>query len=83
MFLELDIKSNIGEDEKYKFETIKDSTINNKAVKSKLAKLYYLVFKKSYLENESIWELGLAIIHLQKFISIFYKHYSKKPIATS
>lgn len=62
--LELKLELNIREDKEYKVEAMKYSTIDTKIAVANLSKLYYLVSLKYYLEDESIWEPGSAIMHL-------------------
>lgn len=49
----LELEFNTRKDEKYEIEAIKDNTVYNKAAKSQSLGLYYLVFFKSYSEDES------------------------------
>ena len=76
---------NVGDNsEEYKVEAIWDSAVY--AIESKsghLPELYYLVAWKGYPEEENIWEPVLAVQHLNKLISLFHKHYLKKPTPTS
>ena len=78
---ELDAGDNSGE---YKMEAIWDSAVHARESESGyLPSLYYLVFWKSYPEEENTWEPALAVQHLGKLISLFHKDYSNKPTATS
>lgn len=81
--LELEPEFNVEEDKKYKVEAIKSSAIYAEVVKGQLPGLYYLVFWRGDLEDESIWKSISAILYLQKMISTFYKDYSEKPKAIS
>lgn len=77
--LELDVKKN----KEYEVETIKDSAVYVKAVKSQLLKVYYLVSWIDYLKDKSIWEPASAVLHLWKMVSSFHKGRLKKPIVVS
>ena len=73
-----------NESGKYKVEAIWDSAVYTKESKSgHLLGLYYLVFGKGYLEETNIWEPALAIQHLKKLISSFYKYHPNKPTTIS
>ena len=74
---------NIGDNKEYKIKTISKNKIYAKKTVGQLSRLYYLIFSKNYIEEESIWESVLAIICLYKIISIFYNNYSEKPILIS
>lgn len=60
-----------------------DSKVYANKSESHLLGLYYLVSWKGYLEEENIWEPVLAIQHLWKLVTTFYKKHLKKPMATS
>lgn len=63
-------------------ETINDGTVYQEASKAPLSGWYYFVSWKAYLKNESFWWLVLAVPHLYKMQSIFYKNGQEKLIAT-
>ena len=65
----------------YEVEAICDSAVYATESAGHLLGLYYLVFWKSYPEKENTWEPALAIQHLKKPISLFYKDHPDKPIA--
>lgn len=52
--LELELKLDVKENKEYKVETIKNSAVYVKAVKSQLPKVYYLVSWIGYLKDKSI-----------------------------
>ncbi len=71
-------------DKEYVVGAIIDNAVyGQQANNNQMSRLYYLVLWKGYLEEENTWKLSLAIIHLRKLISTFYKEYPKKPTATS
>ena len=73
-----------GDDEEYKVEGIWNSVVY--AMESEaghLPRLYYLVYWKSYPEEESTWEPTSAMHHLQKLLSKFHRENPTKPTATS
>ena len=73
-----------GEDSKeYKVRAIWDNAVYARKSGSLLPGLYYLVAWKGYSKEENTWELVLAVQHLRKLISSFYKDHSEKPTATS
>ena len=79
-------KLDAGDNErsKYKVKAIQDSAVYSKESKlGYLPEFYYLVSWKGYLVKENIWKPALAIQHLRKLISSFYKDYLIKPIVTS
>lgn len=67
----------------YRVKGIWDSAIYAREFEGHLLDFYYLVFWKSYSEEENTWEPTLVVQHLCKLISIFYKNHSEKPIVTS
>ena len=70
-------------DKKYKVEAIQDSAVYAKEADGHLLRLYYLIAWKGYLEEENTWEPSLAVMHLQKIVSTFYKNHPEKPTAIS
>ena len=83
LFSEPEPKFDTGNNKEYEVEVIIDSVIYAKEAKKHLLDLYYLVFWKGYLEEESTWEPFFAVIHLQKMIFTFHKNHPEKPTATS
>ena len=79
--IEFDAGNNDSRD--YKVETIWDSAVYAKESKDYLPGLYYLVSLERYPEKENTRELGLAVQHFRKLISLFHKNYFDKPTATS
>ena len=78
------MKLNAGNNEEHEIEAIWDSAIYaQKSESSHLPGLYYLLFWKGYSKKENTWELALAVQHLKKLISLFYKDHPNKPTATS
>ena len=53
-----------GNDKKYKFNNIWDSTVYSKELVGQLSGLYYLVSWKSYPKEKNTWKPVLAIQHL-------------------
>ena len=53
------------------------------SVSSHLPGLYYLVCEKDSLNEENTWEPALAVQHLKKLTSLFYKDYFENLIVTS
>ena len=73
-----------GNNEEYKVEGIYNSAVYVKESEaSHRLGLYYLVFWKSYHEDENTWEIVSAVQHFRKLVSTFYKNYLDKPTATS
>ena len=73
-----------GNSGEYKVEAIWDSVVYvRESTTGHLPGLYYLVSWKDYTEEENTWEPYLAIQHLRKLISLFYKEHLNKPITTS
>ena len=69
---------------KYKVERIWDSTFYaKKSAACHLPGLYYLISWKGYPKEENTWEPTLAIQHLRKLLSAFYKDNPNKSMATS
>lgn len=82
--MEPELELDVNENKKYKVKIIKDSVVYaNKTTEGQLSGLYYLLFWKNHLEDESIEELTSVIMHLWKIISTFHKNYLEKPIRTS
>ena len=72
-----------SDDKEYKVEAIYDSAVYAKKADRHLPGLYYLITWKGYSEEENTYEPFLAVIHLRKMITIFYKDHLKKPTTTS
>ena len=74
-----------GDDEsrEYKMEAICNSAVYTRKSAGHLPELYYLVFWKSYLEEENTWKPYSAVQHLRKLISSFHKDPLDKPTTTS
>ena len=72
----------ISNNKKYKVESNRDSIVytRNSEV-DHLSGLYYLVPLKSYPKNKNTKKPALAVQHLRKLMSIFYKDYLNKPTA--
>ena len=75
---ELDVTKDNGE---YGVEAIHNSAVYTRELTGYLLGLYYLVSWKGYPEEENTWESVLAVQHLRKLISLFYKNHPAKPIA--
>ena len=74
----------VGNDEEYKVEGIRDSAVYAKESEAGHPPgLYYLVSRKGYPKEESTWLLALAVQHLRKLIGIFHKDNPDKPTAIS
>lgn len=79
----LEFESDDSNEKKYKVEAICNNVVYVKKSKSShLSGLDYLISWKSYLEEENIWVLVLAVQYLRTLLSNFYKKYSKKLTAT-
>ncbi len=72
-----------GDNKEYKVEAIINSVVYGQQANDQMPGLYYLVSWKGYPEEENTWEPSLAVIHLRKLISTFYKEHPEKPTATS
>ena len=72
-----------SDDKEYKIEAIWDSVVYAKEVDGHFPGLYYLVIWKGYPEKENTLGPSLAVMHLRKIVSTFYKDHPKKPTATS
>ena len=73
-----------GGDTEYEFEAIMNSVVyGQQANNNQIPGFYYLVLWKGYPEKDNTWEPLLAVIHLRKLISTFYKEHPEKPIVTS
>ena len=80
--IQLEFEAN--DNEEYKFKGIWNSTIYTKVLDAGyLLRLYYLVFWKSYLEEEDTWKSSLTVMHLQKIVNTFHKDHLGKLIVTS
>ena len=78
---ELDAGDN--ESGEYEVEAICNSAVYARELAGHLPGLYYLVSWKGYPEEENTWEPALAVQHLRKLISSFYKDHPDKSTATS
>ena len=77
-------KLDAGDDKsgEYEVKAIQDSAVYARESGSgHLPGLYYLVFWKSYLEEENTWKPYSAVQHLRKLISSFHKDHPDKPTA--
>ena len=73
-----------GNNGKYEVEGIRNSAVYAKeSVAGHLPGLYYLISWNGYPKEENIWEPALAVEHLWKLLSAFYKDKPNKPISTS
>ncbi len=77
--LEFEVEGN----KEYEIEAIIDSAVYNQQANNQMPGLYYLVLWKGYPEEENTWEPSLAVLHLRKWISTFYKEHLEKPTVTS
>ena len=80
---QLDFEFEAGNGEEYKVDGIWNSAVYARESAKQLPGLYYLVLWKSYPEKENTWKLALAIQHLWKLVTAYYKVNPEKPIATS
>ena len=77
------IEFDIGDNKEYEVKAIWDNTVYAKESElGRLPGLYYRVSWKRYQEEENTWELALAVQHLKKFISSFYKNHPDKLTTT-
>ncbi len=83
--VETAIELHEGDSEEYEVEAICDSAVYAKESDSghHLPGLYYLVSWKGYPEDKNTWEPTLAMLHLYKLISTFYRDHLEKPTTTS
>ncbi len=82
--LEKDMEFEARSNKKYKIEAIIDNVVYDQwANNNQMPGFYYFVLWKGYPKEKNIWEPLLAVIHLWKLMSIFYKEYPEKPIVTS
>ena len=73
-----------NESGEYDVKAIWDSAVYARESESgHLPDLCYLVSWKGYPEEKNTYEPALAVQHLRKLISLFYKNYFVKPTATS
>ena len=80
------IEFDAGDDEsgEYNVEAIWDKIVYMRESESgHLPGLYYLVLWKGYSEEKNTWKPVLAVQHLKKPISLFYKDHPDKSTATS
>lgn len=81
---ELEMKLKTGDNIEYKVEAIWDSAVYaRESIANHLPCFSYLIFWKSYLKEENIWEPALTLQHLQKLLSTIYKNSPKKQTVTS
>ena len=77
----MQLKFEAGNDKKYEINGIWDSAVYaKKSTTGQLSGFYYLVLWKRYPEEKNIWESALAIQHLQRLITAYYKDNLEKPI---
>ena len=82
--MQLDLEFKAGDDKEYEVDGIQDSAVYTKELATgQLPGLYYLVLWKSYLKEKNTWEPALAIQHLQRLVTAYYKDNSEKLITTS
>ncbi len=80
---EKDVEFEVGSNKKYEVKAIIVSAVyGQQANNNQMLGLYYLVFWKSYLEEENTWKPSSVVIHLQKLISTFHKGHSEKATVT-
>ena len=59
---QLDFGLKVGNNDKYKVESIWDNAVYAKVLTiGQLSKLYYFVLWKGYFKKENIWKLALTI----------------------
>ena len=80
---DIQLEFEAGNNQKYEVNGIWDSTVYAMESAGQLPGLYYLVSWKSYPEKENIWEHALAIQHLWRLVTVYYKDNPEKPTAIS
>ncbi len=81
---EKDLKFETGGNKEYEVKAIINSAVySQQANNNQISGFYYLVLWKGYPKEENTWEPSLAVIHLRKLISTFYKEHPEKPTVTS
>ncbi len=71
---EKDVKFEAKGNKEYKVKPIIDSAVYDQQANSdQMPGLYYLVSWKGYPKEKNTWKPSLAVIHLRKLISTFYK----------
>ena len=73
----------LDDNKEYEMDAINDNVVYAKEAAKYLPRLYYLVAWKDYPKEENTWKPSLAVMHLCKMVSTFYKDHPKQPIATS
>ena len=72
-----------GNNEENEIKGIRNSAVYTRESETgHLPSLYYVVFWKNYLKDESNWESASVVQHLRKLVSTLYKEYPNKPTVT-
>ena len=80
---QLDFEFKASNAEEYEVDSIQNSAVYARKSARQLSGLYYLVSWKGYPKKENTWKLVLAIQHLWRHITAYYKDNLEKPTTAS
>ena len=77
-----ELKFDVGNNEEYKVEAIRDNTVYAKELEGHLSGRYYLIAWKAYTRKKNTYKPFSAVQYLRKLFRLFHKNHPKKPTAT-